>query len=434
MLCLMLPRAQATSYSFTGTYGSYSVAISFNTSLTGTLLAGLSLADITSTVSGFTETNTIPNSVTAAQSVVISTDSKGNITAFTITDTSGRVVTNTSDTGPAVPAKKTVTPAATDLAGNPLMASNVQNGNDLFAYYGYGIGYCVYDLTTGDFSTHGNTDQNCPPAVVTTTPATPSVSADGSGTWTSNPPNPGVPPLPPTISKAFGAGTFAQGGATTLSFTLTNPTQNVAALSGVGFTDNLPAGLVVATPNGLAGSCSGTITAVAGSTSVSLTGSTLAASGSCSFAVNVTAVATGAQNNKTGAVTSAEGGDGGTASASVTVVPAVRITSLKATPSVLWPPNQKMTPVTLSVTTSGGTGTTSCTITGVSSSEPVDPDGDWQYTGNPGDLTLSLRAARLATRVGTGNGRVYTITVQCGDGISSDAKTTSVLVPHDQGH
>jgi len=56
----------------------------------------------------------------------------------------------------------------------------------------------------------------------------------------------------------------------TLSFQINNPNTNVA-LSGVAFTDNLPAGLVVATPNGLTGTCgSGTITATAGSGSVSL--------------------------------------------------------------------------------------------------------------------------------------------------------------------
>jgi hypothetical protein len=240
--------------------------------------------------------------------------------------------------------------------------------------------------------------------------------------------------LPPTIKKNFGAGTIAQGATTSLTFNLANPTQNSEALSGVGFTDHLPAGLVVAAPGGGSGSCSGTISAVAGSTTVSLTGSSLAVSGACSFAVNVTATSTGAKNNKTEAVTSTESGDGLTASASLSVVPPVHITSLQANPNVLWPPNQKMTPVDLSVTPSGGGGPVSCWITSVSSSEPIDPDGDWQYTGNPGDLTLSLRAARLGTRVGTGNGRVYTITVECGDNFTSDTKTTTVLVPHDQGH
>jgi hypothetical protein len=92
-------------------------------------------------------------------------------------------------------------------------------------------------------------------------------------------------------------------------------------LTGVGFTDTLPAGLVVSTPNGLTGTCGGgTITATAGSNSVSLTGATLAASASCTFSANVTGTAPGTQTNVTGAVISVEGGTGGTATAGVTVV------------------------------------------------------------------------------------------------------------------
>ena len=68
---------------------------------------------------------------------------------------------------------------------------------------------------------------------------------------------------PPTIAKAFGAASIVVNGTTTLTFTLTNPNPGIA-LNGVGFTDNLPAGLVVATPNGLASTCGGTVTAVAG--------------------------------------------------------------------------------------------------------------------------------------------------------------------------
>src|SRR5262249_7187297 len=91
-----------------------------------------------------------------------------------------------------------------------------------------------------------------------------------------------------------------------------------AALSGVGFIDNFPAGLIVSNPNGLVGSCgAGTITAVAGSSSVSLSGGTIAANSSCTFSVNVTGTTVGAKNNTTSNVTSNEGGTGGTASASV---------------------------------------------------------------------------------------------------------------------
>ena len=129
-----------------------------------------------------------------------------------------------------------------------------------------------------------------------------------------------APPLPPAISKSFGASSIPLGGQTSLSFTITNPNAS-SSLTGVGFTDTLPAGLVVATPtNGLTGTCGdGTITATPGSDALSLTGASLAESGSCTFSVNVIGVGIGAQNNTTGAVTSNEGGDGNAASASTTV-------------------------------------------------------------------------------------------------------------------
>ena len=115
---------------------------------------------------------------------------------------------------------------------------------------------------------------------------------------------------------------------TTLTFTLTNP-DPATALTGVGFTDTLPAGLVVDTPNGLTGTCGGgTISATAGGTAISLAGATLAAGGSCVFAIDVLAVATGFQVNTTGAVTSANGGVGNAGSASIAVVAQPQVVSI----------------------------------------------------------------------------------------------------------
>jgi arabinogalactan endo-1,4-beta-galactosidase len=139
----------------------------------------------------------------------------------------------------------------------------------------------------------------------------------GGSSGGSLPPPPTI--LPPNFTMAFAVADVALNGSTSLSFTLSNPNTGTS-LSGIGFTDTMPAGLMVATPDGLNGNCNtGTITANAGSSSVSLSGATLAAGATCSFTVSVSAVAAGVQNNATTAVTSTEGGSGRTASASITV-------------------------------------------------------------------------------------------------------------------
>ncbi|HEX8917897.1 MAG TPA: hypothetical protein VF898_05315, partial [Chloroflexota bacterium] len=69
---------------------------------------------------------------------------------------------------------------------------------------------------------------------------------------------------PPTISKSFGTASIFTNGTTSLTFSILNP--NSIALNGVQFSDSLPSGLVVATPNGISGTCGGgTITAAGGS-------------------------------------------------------------------------------------------------------------------------------------------------------------------------
>jgi hypothetical protein len=150
---------------------------------------------------------------------------------------------------------------------------------------------------------------------------------------------------PPTIAKAFGAASIPLNGSTSLSFTISNANTTVA-LSGVAFSDTLPAGLVISTPNGLNGPCgAGTITATQGTNVISLSGGTIAANSSCTFAVNVTGTAAGTQNNTTGNVTSTEGGTGGTATASLNV---------EAPPSIA----KAFNPLTISLN-----GTTSLTFT-----------------------------------------------------------------------
>jgi hypothetical protein len=123
----------------------------------------------------------------------------------------------------------------------------------------------------------------------------------------------------PTLSKTFGQVSAGAMSSATLSFTLKNPNAS-ATLDGLSFSDALPAGLVISTPNGLTGSCdSGTITAVAGTSTVSLSGATLAAGASCTFSVNVlnNATVAGSVTNTTSTVASNEAAPGAAASATL---------------------------------------------------------------------------------------------------------------------
>jgi uncharacterized repeat protein (TIGR01451 family) len=124
----------------------------------------------------------------------------------------------------------------------------------------------------------------------------------------------------PTISQAFGAASVPLGGSTSLSFTITNAA--TTPITGVAFTDTFPAGLVVATPNGLSGSCGGTTTATAGGGSAGLSGASLAGSASCTFSLNVTATSAGTKVNTTSPVNSNEAAPGSPATASLIVAAA----------------------------------------------------------------------------------------------------------------
>jgi hypothetical protein len=127
--------------------------------------------------------------------------------------------------------------------------------------------------------------------------------------------------LLPTITKQFADSQiqlFGPSNSTALSFTIMNP-NTITTLTGLAFTDTLPSGLIVSTPNGLTGSCGGTIMAIAGSNSISLSGGTLAPSASCTFSVNVTGTEIGVQTNTTSTVTSNEAPPGAPATATTSV-------------------------------------------------------------------------------------------------------------------
>ena len=122
---------------------------------------------------------------------------------------------------------------------------------------------------------------------------------------------------PPAILEAFSPTPIALNATTVLTFTISNPTSNTAALAGVAFADTLPTGLTVATSSSSV--CGGTL-ATTSRTGIVLSGATVAANSHCQFSATVTGTASGSYTNVTGIVSSTNGGNGNTASSSVTVV------------------------------------------------------------------------------------------------------------------
>ena len=130
-------------------------------------------------------------------------------------------------------------------------------------------------------------------------------------------------------------------------------------------------------------------------------------------------------------VTCSESISGGTScSFTVTVndTEAPVITGASANPSVLWPPNHALVPVTVNYTASDNCGSVTCTLT-VTSNEPINgtDDGDT----SPDWIIVDAHHVKLrAERSGVGSGRIYTITITCTDGVGNSSNhTVSVTVP-----
>ncbi|MDM8008816.1 MAG: hypothetical protein QUV05_21975 [Phycisphaerae bacterium] len=128
-------------------------------------------------------------------------------------------------------------------------------------------------------------------------------------------------------------------------------------------------------------------------------------------------------------VTVSDGVDHDSATTMVTIsdITGPVIESVVADPAVLWPPNNKMVPVTLQPTvTDNCDPLPACRVISVTSNETPKSEPDFVITG---DLTVDLRA----TRLGTGTGRTYEIIVECSDTAGNIAsQTVAVTVSHDK--
>ncbi len=128
-----------------------------------------------------------------------------------------------------------------------------------------------------------------------------------------------VAPTAPTIAKSFLPTSIAIGDTSVMSFTLAN-SNTAAALTGIAFTDTLPAGLTAV--NGSNMFCGGTL-AVSGGNTLVFTGGTLTPSSNCTITVTVTGVTAGMKNNTTTAISSTQTGAGATSNTAVLTVQAL---------------------------------------------------------------------------------------------------------------
>jgi uncharacterized repeat protein (TIGR01451 family) len=121
------------------------------------------------------------------------------------------------------------------------------------------------------------------------------------------------PPTSVTVNKSFNPTTVAVGNTSTMAIQIRNNNAPSIALTGVGLTDTLPAGMVVANPPAptfTGTGCSGaTIAAPNGGSTVILSGANVGAGSICTLTVTVRAAASGNLINSIapGAVTSAQG-------------------------------------------------------------------------------------------------------------------------------
>lgn len=130
----------------------------------------------------------------------------------------------------------------------------------------------------------------------------------------------GLPPGPlaaPTFTKSFSPSTTSPNAPVTLRFTIIN--NSGIQLTGLSFTDSLPAGLLVATPPNFTNTCGGSFAPTSGAALITLSGGTLAANATCTVTVRVVAASVGTYTNPAVTLTSNQAPAAQSAPVSLTV-------------------------------------------------------------------------------------------------------------------
>ncbi len=108
------------------------------------------------------------------------------------------------------------------------------------------------------------------------------------------------------------------------------------------------------------------------------------------------------------------------------------ISGASATPHILWPPNHKMVPVTVDFTVADYCDPSPVCSLSISSNEGA--GGGSGHTSPDWQILNAHEVELRAERAGRGDGRIYTITIDCKDSLNlSDTSTVTVSVPHNGG-
>lgn len=220
--------------------------------------------------------------------------------------------------------------------------------------------------------------------------------------------------LVPVVSKSFNPTSIPINGTTTLTLDVSNPS-TVATLTNVHFTDTLPAGLIIATPNNIFGFCTGGSAGVAngnsGGNQTSLLNTTLVPSSHCTYDIRVTATTAGTKVNNVTVLS--DQGTGNTAQATLVVT--------------CIGPTVTTHPVSQAVCEGGDV-----TFTAAASGTPA-PTVQWQVSTNgggtftdiPGATSTSLPLTNVTAAM---NGYQYhaVFTNDCGDTAITNPATLTV--------
>ena len=204
-------------------------------------------------------------------------------TFYAIGDTGGTTTANITSQLYSITISGTTATATPVNGNNNISGINAANGIAIDP----ATGKFYISASTGTYELNTNTKVA---TQLTSTAGVNDLSACGS-------PAPDLPSITKAFSPSNVIGTPAN---STLTLTLGN-TNSVPIYLIQTLTDTLPSGLVVSTPNGLNGTCTSiagnTVTATAGSSSISLNNGFKIPAGGCTVAVNVTASSAGTYVN-----------------------------------------------------------------------------------------------------------------------------------------